>query len=213
MCANCLLACKFFCQKSNRDKRALSWISMASHHHQQQQQQPQTPPPISVPQKTPPMNPVYRMIHWGPIGSMSIIGSITLATLSIEINQLYVLLFQFTMCLTMYHMWCAAFIGPGYLSPTPTNKLPVEGGKFCRRCDRTVLRRHHHCPWINNCVGQYNNDYFVRFLLFAAAVTIQSSAHLIIHSCQSEEIVIFEVFNIGLSLGVLIAVSALLYTH
>lgn len=121
-----------------------------------------------------------------------------------------------TMCLTLYNMWCATLIGPGSITideSTTTSRESPESGRFCRRCCQIVLRKHHHCPWINNCVGQYNENYFVKFLIFAIAVTIQSTTHLIIDTLKRNTIMFFNVFNIGLSLGVLIAVSVLLYIH
>lgn len=92
-------------------------------------------------------------------------------------------------------------------------QVPTESGKFCRRCCQIVLKKHHHCPWINNCVGEHNEQYFIRFLIFAILVTIQSTTHLIIHTCLQRSILFFNVFNIALSIGVLISVSVLLYTH
>lgn len=36
----------------------------------------------------------------------------------------------------------------------------------CRICQRCVRRMDHHCPWINNCVGEFNQKYFIQFLLY-----------------------------------------------
>ncbi|KAL5022709.1 hypothetical protein ScPMuIL_001864 [Solemya velum] len=30
----------------------------------------------------------------------------------------------------------------------------------CRRCQQCVLKMDHHCPWINNCVGEENHYLF-----------------------------------------------------
>lgn len=167
------------------------------------------------------MTPIKRLIHWGPIASMALSVVITIATISTDANLLWIFIFQSTMCMCLYNMWCATFIGPGYISviePSASkanDNQPTKTGRFCRRCSHIVMKKHHHCPWINNCVGQHNETYFVRFLLFTIAVTIQSSAHLIIHALNKHNDIdlIFTILNIGISLGVLIAVSVLLYIH
>lgn len=174
------------------------------------------------------MSPIRRLLHWGPLASIVMTASITKATLSTKTNLIWISIFELTMCLTLYHMWCAALIGPGYISDvqekgTAPNALPQAGvsttpsrelkSRFCKRCCRNVLRKHHHCPWINNCVGQLNEQYFVRFLYFAIAVSTMATTILVLDTCQRNELILFNVLNIGLTLGVLIATSVLLYTH
>lgn len=36
----------------------------------------------------------------------------------------------------------------------------------CRKCGRCVRRMDHHCPWINNCVGELNFKYFFLFVVY-----------------------------------------------
>lgn len=182
-------------------------------------------------------SPLVRLLHWGPLASLAIVGSLTLATGKTGASSVWIHLFHLTMSLCLYNMWCATFIGPGYqvddsLSQSPSKKhdirpnggLPIKhstassgsSNRFCRRCKHIVLGKHHHCPWINNCVGRNNDTYFIRFLLFAVAVTLQASSHLMLDLLdQGVDIMsdLFEIFNLGLSFGALVAVSFLLYTH
>jgi len=49
----------------------------------------------------------------------------------------------------------------------------------CRICKRCIRRMDHHCPWINNCVGERNQKYFIQFLLYIGILAIYSIALLI----------------------------------
>lgn len=40
----------------------------------------------------------------------------------------------------------------------------------CRICQRCIRRMDHHCPWINNCVGERNQKYFIQFLVYVGAL-------------------------------------------
>ncbi|EDW64749.1 palmitoyltransferase ZDHHC3 isoform X1 [Drosophila virilis] len=44
----------------------------------------------------------------------------------------------------------------------------------CRICKRCIRRMDHHCPWINNCVGERNQKYFLQFLVYVGILSLYS---------------------------------------
>ncbi|XP_027047703.1 palmitoyltransferase ZDHHC3-like [Pocillopora damicornis] len=44
----------------------------------------------------------------------------------------------------------------------------------CRTCGRCIRKMDHHCPWINNCVGEANQKYFILFLFYTGLASLYS---------------------------------------
>lgn len=50
---------------------------------------------------------------------------------------------------------------------------PIDS-HHCRICKRCIRKRHHHCQWINNCVGELNQKFFLQFVVYIAFLAIYS---------------------------------------
>ena len=51
------------------------------------------------------------------------------------------------------------------------NKVKPLRTHHCSICGICVLKMDHHCPWINNCIGQNNQRYFLLFLFHSFCYT------------------------------------------
>jgi hypothetical protein len=50
----------------------------------------------------------------------------------------------------------------------------------CRICKRCIRKMDHHCPWINNCVGEFNQKYFLQFLIYIGLLSIYGGVLILI---------------------------------
>uniref|UniRef100_H0W5P5 Palmitoyltransferase n=1 Tax=Cavia porcellus TaxID=10141 RepID=H0W5P5_CAVPO len=72
-----------------------------------------------------------------------------------------------------------SLMDPGYTpqpppvlpNSTPCPQQPLRA-RHCRDCRRCVRRYDHHCPWMENCVGERNHPLFVAYLALQLAVLL-----------------------------------------
>ena len=51
-------------------------------------------------------------------------------------------------------------------------RMKPERTHHCRKCDKCILRMDHHCPWLCNCIGQYNYKSFLLTISYGFSVTV-----------------------------------------
>ncbi|RWS28363.1 uncharacterized protein B4U80_09446, partial [Leptotrombidium deliense] len=57
----------------------------------------------------------------------------------------------------------------------------------CRICQRCIRKMDHHCPWINNCVGELNQKYFLQFLFYVGVLCLQTLASILTEYLKREK--------------------------
>ncbi|XP_064435752.1 palmitoyltransferase ZDHHC12 isoform X1 [Mirounga angustirostris] len=60
---------------------------------------------------------------------------------------------------------------PALSPPPPCPQQPLRA-RHCRDCRRCVRRFDHHCPWMENCVGERNHPLFVAYLALQLVVLL-----------------------------------------
>ncbi|XP_018941148.1 palmitoyltransferase ZDHHC16B-like [Cyprinus carpio] len=93
---------------------------------------------------------------------------------------------HWNLLMILFHYYKATTTCPGF---PPQEKSDIPAVTICKKCivpkparthhcsvcSRCILKMDHHCPWLNNCVGHFNQRYFFSFCLFMSMGCIYCS--------------------------------------
>lgn len=77
------------------------------------------------------------------------------------------------------------------------NSLKPPASHHCSICKRCIARMDHHCPWVNTCVGYYNQKFFLQFLIYVFLGSIHALVLICIRgfTCLDKHCLLFDHFS------------------